>query len=107
MLSLLGLLLGLHLLGLLKGEELLLLLRRHRLPVWHLLQAHLQINRSHGRVGLHGRDLGRVQALDTVGKRHGDPAMLLMRLLLLLLVLLVLLLLEHQPLSHEMLLLLL
>lgn len=106
MLGLLGLLLRLNLLGLLEGEK-LLLLRRHRLAVWHLLQTHLQINRSHCRVGLHGRNLGGVQALGTVGKRNGDPAMLLMRLLLLLLVLLVLLLLEHQPLSHEMLLLLL
>lgn len=45
------------LLGLLHSEELLLLLKILRLPMGHLLELHLQINRTHGRIRLHGRDL--------------------------------------------------
>ena len=100
-------LLRLNLLGLLEGQK-LLLLWRHWLTVWHLLQPHLQINRSHPRIALHSRYLGGGQALCTVWERNGDPPMLLLVLLLLLrllLLLLVLLLLEHESLSHDLLLL--
>lgn len=56
------------LLSLLKGQKLLLLLLRgHRLAMWHLLQSHLQIYRSHRRVSLHGCKLGWCQALCAIG----------------------------------------
>lgn len=66
--SVLGLLRLLSLLlSLLKGQKLLLLLRGHRLAMWHLLQSHLQIYRSHRRVSLHGCNLGWCQALCAIG----------------------------------------
>lgn len=62
MLNLLGLLCLLGLLGL-DGKY---LLRLEGLSMWHLLEMH-QIDRSHPRVPLHCRYLGRCQALGAVG----------------------------------------
>lgn len=49
------------LLGLLHSKELLLLLKILRLSMGHLLKLHLQINRAHGRIRLHGSDLSCIE----------------------------------------------
>lgn len=100
-LALLRLMRVLGLLSLLKGKKLLLLLDILRLSVMHLLlEVHLQVDRSHSRVRLHGGDLRGIHPLSTIGHRHRKAPML--RLLLLLLLLL-----EHHALSKELLLLML